>query len=246
MTGRASARPQAARGSRLANAAARALSLISATGIATALWTGVVGWPFAAAPARPSAKPAVPTPPARPHNKPRERTVVESPTPAAALEAAPASEAATPLPPPADATAARHRATPADSRSQAAALFHDANRARRDGDHRRARRLYARLIETHPGSDEAGLARVSLGRLLLNAGDARAAERQFRMYLAVGGQLSEEALVGQAQSSGQLRHTADEQQAWRRLLAGYPNSVYAAQARQRLAAIDAEPHEGKP
>jgi TolA-binding protein len=122
----------------------------------------------------------------------------------------------------------------------AAELFRDANAARRAGDLGRARRLYAALIEQHASSDEAGLARVSLGKLLLASGDARAAEREFRRYLgAGGGQLEEEALVGQAQSLGRLQRSDEERHAWQRLLAAHPSSVYAAQAQQRIAALEA-------
>jgi TolA-binding protein len=132
----------------------------------------------------------------------------------------------------------------ASAAEHAAELFHEANAARRDGDLRRARRLYGQLTAVHPGSDEAGLARVSLGSLLLAAGDARGAEREFRAYLAAGGgQLREEALVGQAQSLGKLGRAGEERAAWRRLLDANPGSVYAAQARQRLDVLEAAQDE---
>jgi TolA-binding protein len=245
LTRRPSVRAPARVGTRLAIAAALLLSMISATGIATALWTGAVVWPFAApwpaSSAPTAAAPARPTKPARQRRAATPPAVVAAPVGQPVL-AEPAEPELPVLQP-----SASGRSTPADPAAQASALFHAANSARRAGEQARARRLYARLIDAHPASDEAGLARVSLGRLLLAAGDARGAEREFRLYLrAGGGQLGEEALVGQAQSLGRLRRADAERQAWQRLLAANPTSIYAAQAKQRLAALDAAVHEAPP
>lgn len=121
--------------------------------------------------------------------------------------------------------------------ASAAQLFHDANSARRSGEFQRAKGLYSRLIARYPESDEARLARVSLGKLLLEKGEPSQAEREFRRYLSKGGQLAEEALVSRAESLGKMKRPNQERQAWQELLSRYPNSVYAARARQRISAL---------
>jgi TolA-binding protein len=220
---------------RWALAAVALLSVVFASGFAAALWSGAVEWPFESSKAsEPSEAVADP--------KPQARAAKRAKAPAAPqLEARPREE----IPqirvedyaPSAPEPRTRKSAEQDDS-ADAAALFSEANAARRGGDLARARRSYARLIEKHPSSDEAGVARVSLGKLLLAAGDARGAEREFKRYLAAGaGQLAEEALVGQAQALGVLQRSNDERQAWQRLLATYPTSVYATQAKHRLTAL---------
>jgi TolA-binding protein len=205
---------------RLSVAAALALAVISASGIATAWWSGLVSWPFAREASVRQAPSAAPALQRRKPARPSERAAEPPPSPVAE-----------PAPP---AQAPRR----ASVRADAGELFHGANAARRSGDFPRAERLYAELIAAHPGSDESGLARVSLGKLRLARGDAAGAESEFRRYLQAGaGQLSEEALVGRAQALGKLGRTRAEREAWQRLLADYPGSVYAAQARARLLAL---------
>jgi TolA-binding protein len=118
-------------------------------------------------------------------------------------------------------------------------LFRDANAARRAGDFGRARALYADLDRTFPRSEEARLAHVSAGKLLLSMGKAADAERHFGLYLKEGGELAEEALVGRAQTLRLLGRLSDERQVWQELLQRFPSSVYSSRARQRLA--EAEP-----
>jgi TolA-binding protein len=120
----------------------------------------------------------------------------------------------------------------------AAELFHDANAARRVGDFEQARALYTELQTTHPGTDEASVSRVSLGKLLLRAGRARDAERQFRAYLSTGKKnLEEEALVGLAEALGRRGESGEERRVWQGLLESHPSSVYAARARRRLGEL---------
>jgi len=214
-------------------AAAAVMSVIFASGIAAALVSGAVAWPFKSSAGSPGVERAAP-----------DRALGSTTKHAAAPEplAAPEPEVVTepsmarePEPEPARA----RKASGAPARASAAALFSDANGARRSGDLTAARRLYAALIDAHPSSEEAGVARVSLGKLLLAAGQAQAAEREFRRYLGSGHtQLTEEALVGQAQSLGRLNRVSEERQAWQRLLTQHPSTVYAAQAKQRLAALE--------
>ena len=56
-------------------------------------------------------------------------------------------------------------------------------------------------------------------------GRAGEAERQFALYSSTGGALSDEALVGQAQSLARLGRASDEQQVWQRLLQAFPRSL---------------------
>ena len=113
--------------------------------------------------------------------------------------------------------------------------FRKANAARRAGDLAGAVALYDKLQAKFPNSDEARLSHVSLGKLLLSSGRAVAAERQFSLYLAVGGrELAEEALVGRAESLQRLGRAVEERQTWQRLLRDSPASVYAARAKQRI------------
>jgi TolA-binding protein len=123
----------------------------------------------------------------------------------------------------------------------AAELFRRANAARRRGEFPVAKAQYSELIARFPESAEARLARLSLGRLLLAAGDSAEAERTLRGYLADGDRaLGEEALVSHAQSLRALGRSLEEQQAWQLLLSRYPSSIYAAAARQRLKALAAQ------
>jgi tetratricopeptide (TPR) repeat protein len=122
----------------------------------------------------------------------------------------------------------------------AAELFHRANLARGTGDAATAQRDYSELIARFPDSNEAQLAQISLGKLLLARGASQAAEREFRGYLARGsGQLDEEALLSQAQTLRGMGRRDDEQNAWQTLLRNYPNSVYAERARRRLLELSA-------
>lgn len=218
---------------RWALAAAALLSVVFASGIAGALWSGVVEWPFKSdAKDEPAEQPASPPKHVKKRAKPAPDVAQPAPEEAAPLPAIRVEDYA-----PSEREPRARRAT--DNVGGAAELFSEANAARRSGDLARARRTYTLLIEKHPTSDEAGLSRVSLGKLMLAAGDARGAEREFRRYLAAGGgQLAEEALVGQAESLGRLKRASDERDAWQRLLATHPSSVYAAQAKQRLAALE--------
>jgi TolA-binding protein len=116
-------------------------------------------------------------------------------------------------------------------------LFREANAARRAGDSSVARALYLRLQRDFPASEEAHLAHVSLGNLLLTMGRAAEAERQFASYLGGRPALAQEALVGRAQSLAALGQSAEEQRVWEALLREYPSSVYATRAKLRLAKL---------
>jgi TolA-binding protein len=123
----------------------------------------------------------------------------------------------------------------------AATLFARANAARRRGDRDEALRLYRRLQERFPASDEARLSHATMGKLVLE-GEPDAALAEFDRYLgaAKGGALGEEALVGRAVALGRLGRHAEEKAAWQELLARHPRSVHAARARARIAELAAK------
>ena len=68
-------------------------------------------------------------------------------------------------------------------------------------------------------------------------GRASEAEQQFSLYLSGGGVLTEEALVGRAQTFARLGRVVEERQVWENLVRDFPSSVYASQARERLTAL---------
>lgn len=145
-------------------------------------------------------------------------------------------------PPPAVQTPESPPAAPEPARANvrsAVELFAAANEARRERSVTEAVRLYRELERRYPRSTETAVARVALGRLLLDrAGDPRGALRQFDAYLADRAQLTlrEEALVGRALALGQLGREHEARAAWRALLAEFPGSVNAARARAQLQA----------
>jgi TolA-binding protein len=123
---------------------------------------------------------------------------------------------------------------PAETASE---LFAKANSLRRGGQTADAVHAYRALEQTFPGSPEALVARVTLGRLLLDRGiDVKAALAEFDAYLARAprGPLAEEALIGRALSLGRLGRSAEERNAWSALVAAHPKSTYAARARSRI------------
>ena len=129
--------------------------------------------------------------------------------------------------------------TPPDPR-EAATLFSQANEARRRGDLDRAVTLYRDLERRFPDADEAKVARATVGRLLLERGDAESALDRFDAYLSKSrGVLTEDAMVGRAESLRRLGRARDEAAAWNALLAKYPDSAHASRARARLSELGA-------
>jgi TolA-binding protein len=153
--------------------------------------------------------------------------------------AAPQQPAPSSVPAPVSATARSHAAPAPVPQTTPASLFRDAGAARRAGDFTRARALYAELASRFPDSTEARVSRVSLGKLLLSAGNAREAEAVFAQYLRSGASdLREEALVGRADALSALGRSAEERRARLELVRRYPESVYANRARERIVEID--------
>jgi TolA-binding protein len=122
----------------------------------------------------------------------------------------------------------------------AAEQFAEANQLRKSGRIGAAVAAYRRLQHQHPGSSQARLSHVLLGRILLQQGSAGPAHAQFSSYLrsSPGGSLAEEALHGQATALRRSGRTAEERQVWRTLIARFPQSIYARRARERLRELD--------
>jgi hypothetical protein len=119
-------------------------------------------------------------------------------------------------------------------------LFSRANAARRRGQTREAARLYRELQRQFPGSSEELVARVTLGRWMLDRlNDPAGALVRFDGYLAnpVHTALREEALIGRALALGRLGRETEERGAWTAFLAAFPGSVYAERARGRLETL---------
>jgi TolA-binding protein len=132
--------------------------------------------------------------------------------------------------------------TPARDALSVKTLFAQANARRRSGDLAGATKLYQELQQRYPQSREAEVSRVTVGRLLLErSGDANLALQQFDRALRNAGAdragLDEEALFGRASALMRLGHPQDERRAWEQLIQQYPDSIYAARARTRLAEL---------
>jgi hypothetical protein len=177
----------------------------------------------------------------RPANVPAHRSQAHVPEPASAP--ATTASAGQPMehvktePPPGGVGSSGSAVKPGMS---AADLFRDAAAARRAGEFVAARALYTELQARFPGTREARVSQVSLGKLWLSAGKAREAERAFNAYLAGGGgDLGEEALVGRANALQVLGESVEERRAWQELLRKFPGSVYRSRAEARSASLDA-------
>ena len=124
-------------------------------------------------------------------------------------------------------------------RLSATALLAEAGRARGEGQLDRAASLYRRLQREFPGTPEALVSTVPLGRLLLDGGSARAALAAFDGYLhgVPRGPLVAEALYGKGRALEALGDGVEERRTWERLVTDHAGSAYAPHARHRLAAL---------
>jgi len=194
----------------------------------------------------------VPPPPEPPKPQPAElHKVMEPAAPVEALEPEPEPQQLhpAPAPPPAPAPAPVRRVAaqplsppppPIVARDDAPALFLRGNAARVRGDRAEAALAYRELLARYPGSDEARLTHATLGRMLLDGGDAGGALEQLEAYLSSGdGTLREESMMARAMALSLLGRTGDEASAWAALLESYPNSVHALRAQARLDELKA-------
>ena len=99
---------------------------------------------------------------------------------------------------------------------------------------------YKELLRTHPASDEARAALVSLGQIEVDRlDDPAGALRHFDVYLGSGGKapLRVEALLGRARSLRALGRVDEERETLERFLAGHPDAIHASVAERRLDEI---------
>ena len=157
--------------------------------------------------------------------------VVASPTAVAPIHPAvpPPAMPAAPSPKPAPAAHGAAHAT-----VTAEALFERAESLRREGRADAAVATYRWLQANFPETAEAQLSFVLAGKLLLERGRPGDALAQFDRHSSAAGDVSEELLAGQATALEQLHRPSEAIAAWKRLLARYPQTVYAERARARL------------
>lgn len=118
----------------------------------------------------------------------------------------------------------------------AAALFERGTAASREGDATTALATFRSLRERFPTSREARTSWVLSGRLLLAAGEATAALQCFDAYLEHGGKgpLVPEAMAGRAAALHRLGRTGEARAQWEAIMARFPRSSAATEARTRL------------
>lgn len=114
--------------------------------------------------------------------------------------------------------------------ADAATMLADARSLRGQGNRKRAAQTFAALLEAHPDSAEAGVARVALGQLRLGAGRHKSALSLFSAYLSKGGPLAEEALWGKIQALNGLGRKDALATAVADLERRFPRSVYRTRA----------------
>lgn len=118
-----------------------------------------------------------------------------------------------------------------------ASLFDAANKARNAGDYGRAITLHRKLETTFPHSREAHTSYATLGRLLLDRGDAIGALQAFDAYQAKGpGPLDEAVLVGRATAFERLGRDSEARTTWMQLLRDFPDTPYREHAESKSSA----------
>jgi tetratricopeptide (TPR) repeat protein len=181
-----------------------------------------------------------PASPPRPERPPRRQPAV---SPARADTALPpdagapdAEPAATPTTRPARSDTGRS----APARGSARDLLDLANRRRSARRWRRAERLYRRVIQRHPRSDQAYAARVAAATLRLEQlGDPAGALRLYRSALAERRRraLRQEILYGIAECQRALGRRQAELRALRAYIEAFPDGAMNGRARRRLRAL---------
>ncbi len=179
-----------------------------------------------------------PVPPVISVPAPTSCAPVPQPAPPSAPALVPVSPKRVDAPPAPFVASAAPAAAASGSSGSAGILFSSANDARRRGDHAAAAKLYQDLLAQHGSEPEAGAARIAMGRMLLDDGDAQGALPLFDKYLDEGGgSLREEAMFGRARAYERLGRGDLEREAWEKLAASYPQSVHAARAEARVKAL---------
>ena len=168
----------------------------------------------------------------RPETKPTPRTktkpVEPTPPPEPAVE-----------PPAGEPERSRRGKKPAPP--SADQMLREAQRVLGTGNTDGAHALYLRLIKTHPGTAEARTSLVSVGRIELRRGKAKAALRHFDQYLAASaGPLREEARYGRIRALRRLGRHEQELRSIESFLSDHPGSVYAARLEARAKQLRGE------
>jgi hypothetical protein len=132
-------------------------------------------------------------------------------------------------------------ARPSPAEPSASALFEQGTALRAQNKRAAAITVFGKLQRAYPESRESRLSYALVGTLLLEERRAAEALFQFDRHLALRGEAQQEALAGRASAYQQMGRATDEANAWRRLLAAHPQSIYATRAKQRLAALAASP-----
>ncbi|HEY5958596.1 MAG TPA: hypothetical protein VIV60_18675 [Polyangiaceae bacterium] len=129
---------------------------------------------------------------------------------------------------------ARERRNPANIAPSAADLFSRANLMRRDGRNTEALQLYRSILDVHPSSREAPLARLALAKSL-SASKPDQALSHYQELARSCKSLRAEALWGISETAAATGQRTLRQQALSDLLREFPESSYAAVARQGLS-----------
>jgi TolA-binding protein len=120
-----------------------------------------------------------------------------------------------------------------------ASLFAAANAARLAEEFPEAVEGYHQLQNRFPASDEARLSFFSTADVLQRLGEPARALAELDRYLEAqpSGALASEALFGRARCLDALGRRTEAVEAWERLLRDFPDSIYEAAARRRLAEL---------
>lgn len=110
--------------------------------------------------------------------------------------------------------------------------FARANWLRREGRNREAQRMYREIVDESPRSREAPLARLALAKLVEKTNPAQAMSH-YRALANSTGPLRAEGLWGVAETARALGQSAVRERALSELLEEFPDSPYAAVARER-------------
>ena len=209
----------------------------------------------------PTSVPPLPIPKKRPHAAPAEKMAAAEKTEEAPSEEADQNSIVAPEPPaPVEPPAAppvlpaiAHRAPVAPKepapepkvidrdtpQMTPSTLFSEANAARVRGDHAIAIQGYRSFMHDFPSAPEARLSHVTLGKLLLDRGDARSALDELDLYLRTGDStLREEALTAKAMAFSHIGNSSEEAAAWATLIDQFPNSMHVPKAKSRLAELN--------
>jgi hypothetical protein len=114
-----------------------------------------------------------------------------------------------------------------------AALFARANSLRRGGRSSEALGLYQTILDKFPSAREAPPARLALAKLLEGSNPTQALAH-YRLLAQRKGTLRAEGLWGLAETARNLGQSALEQRTLSELVREFPNSPYAAVARERM------------